>query len=483
MVARKAIIQIGHSYALGTAPSSSLATLAPELVGASDVAWIWRDMPVVNRAFEQLEPGVNTLLDAAGGSLPFFGPETKGADGIARYLGEDIYVIKDGWGGSRLCGSPTIWDDSVPGLEFRPSVSAPSTPAGQTPATVRNDFLWSWHADDMMRAIQLRIARASAWLAANGGHTLDVIAIWFFMGETDSVDQELADSYLGHLKGTRDGFRKWLVDGGYAASAASDPAAIQFVSTRLQVDEQANNINTTPTAPMLTTRDAQWQLGFNDVNTKVVDLKDVPLSVDKIHPSEQGFLDIGDLMWQAQRDPSVVDPGVAPTFVKTKEILEKALRLSGVGDTKDAQEQIDRAIQAAGVTLFRYLGGTRIAQLQAIPCTARPTTQPEHERAMAEDVEIKLCRLELLPVLRVVFMESGGDVHEAWNQEDLHARSARELKQELSRLRSEVDSMLAVLAGSASFTNLSGSQFMTVERDSNNPAPRPGQTVYGLTIE
>lgn len=138
----------------------------------------------------------------------------------------------------------------------------------------------------------------------------------------------------------------------------------------------------------------------------------------------------------------------APLFVASETVLKAALRLSAVPATAlDTEAIIDEAILRARLRFYRDLGATRTNELAALVFTELPTTDEEVLRALANTVEVKMVKCQLLRDLPNTFMDASGDVNSRWNEEaPTRERGGGEFEDELRRCESEIVAALVDLA-------------------------------------
>lgn len=137
-----------------------------------------------------------------------------------------------------------------------------------------------------------------------------------------------------------------------------------------------------------------------------------------------------------------------PLFVADEAALKSALRLSAVpASALDTEAIIDEAILRARLRFYRDLGATRTNELVAMTFTDQPTTDDEVLRALANTVEVKMVKCQLLRDLPNTFMDASGDVNSRWNEEaPTRERGGFELSDELKRCENEIVAALTDLA-------------------------------------
>lgn len=138
----------------------------------------------------------------------------------------------------------------------------------------------------------------------------------------------------------------------------------------------------------------------------------------------------------------------APLFVADEATLKSALRLSAVpASALDTEAVIDEAILRARLRFYRDLGSARTNELVALTYTDQPTTDEEVLRALANTVEVKMVKCQLLRDLPNTFMDASGDVNARWNEEaPTRERGSFELGDELARCENEIVAALVDLA-------------------------------------
>lgn len=141
----------------------------------------------------------------------------------------------------------------------------------------------------------------------------------------------------------------------------------------------------------------------------------------------------------------------APLFVADEDTLKSALRLSAVpASALDTEAIIDEAILRARLRFYRDLGAARTNELVALPFTDQPTTEDEVLRALANTVEVKMVKCQLLRDLPNTFMDASGDVNHRWQEEaPTRERGGFELEEELKRCEEEIIAALTDLAAPA----------------------------------
>lgn len=173
---------------------------------------------------------------------------------------------------------------------------------------------------------------------------------------------------------------------------------------------------------------------------------------------------------------------VAPLFVASMDAVRARLRLSGVADASDAMDAIDEAVRVVRTNIYARLGLTRVGELVGYSSTDTPTTENEILRTVAEGMEVKWVRYELLGTLPVLFMDGSGQREQAWNDEGaFRPGGPAGAEGERRRLMAEIDRALDLLSG----TSTIGGQ-TTVRASSIAPPctrPWPGHSASPLWDE
>lgn len=195
--------------------------------------------------------------------------------------------------------------------------------------------------------------------------------------------------------------------------------------------------------PVLRGQLQEW--ADEDINVRLVDLTNLGKNLDGLHLNTQGTIDCAKAIFDAWSATPTSPTTVQPLFVRTKDDLLKALRLSQVPDTNDAKFQIDEAIRNARVNFYTALGAAIVNATKAMPFSTQPSTTEEISRALASTVEVKMVRAELLRVMPVMFMD-GANTVQSWNQEAAFREgSYLQTKAELTRLENEIREGLTML--------------------------------------
>lgn len=165
---------------------------------------------------------------------------------------------------------------------------------------------------------------------------------------------------------------------------------------------------------------------------------------------------------------------VAPLFVADMDTLKTRVRLQGAS-LPGALAVIDQAVEDARLLLYRRLGASRITQILATAYTETPATDAELERSLANSVELKIVRQDLLRKL-TGFAQAGGAVHQMWNDENAMALDALQKRQEIERLGTEIEEGLAALAGDKDLDNTSRGRVALI--GPTTPTNLPGASIW-----
>lgn len=137
-----------------------------------------------------------------------------------------------------------------------------------------------------------------------------------------------------------------------------------------------------------------------------------------------------------------------PLFNTSIEVVKSKLRMSGVPSTNDGQALIEEAIRTVRVEFYRRIPVDRIEYLASLTSDENPTTDEGILRQVAEVIEIKWIRYELLRSLSTLSLDSSASALEAWNDGSVfRGTSVSDREQELRRLMQEIQEKLDVLRG------------------------------------
>lgn len=164
---------------------------------------------------------------------------------------------------------------------------------------------------------------------------------------------------------------------------------------------------------------------------------------------------------------------VEPVFHKTMEDLKAALRLTGATQP-DTITIVERVTQEVRVGFYEKLGETRVTEILSFAVEENPTSADPLTRLKAINTETCWVKWRLIHELPVLFMDSSGNVDQAWNEEGLtREASARDLKALAKALEAKVLDALEDLAGVGD----SGSaRVFTIEPETT--PPRPFESLY-----
>lgn len=165
-----------------------------------------------------------------------------------------------------------------------------------------------------------------------------------------------------------------------------------------------------------------------------------------------------------------------PLFVADLATLKGKIRLAELPSGSAANAILDEVILVSRLAFYRALGKERVDTLLAISFNENPTTEDEVLRALANSVEVKLVRCNLLRRLPTTFMDASGQVDKVWNEE----APVRELgvlgaEEEIARCMAEIETDMELLKGEESL----GDECRVQSYDGTPDCPRPqlGATV------
>lgn len=162
---------------------------------------------------------------------------------------------------------------------------------------------------------------------------------------------------------------------------------------------------------------------------------------------------------------------VAPLFVVDRDALVAELRLTAATDG-DAPAIIDGTIQEVRLNFYDCLSTARVDQIVAFATAENPATPDERTKVRAEKTEVMWVRMLLLTRLPNFFLDSSGDVPQAFNEEGLTREPRIDAKGvELNRLNAEIIKSLEVLKGLEDCTIENEVQASTFCPDVTPPRP------------
>jgi hypothetical protein len=126
-----------------------------------------------------------------------------------------------------------------------------------------------------------------------------------------------------------------------------------------------------------------------------------------------------------------------PVFL-TSATLKSRLRATDL-PAGDAQAAWEECVSKARTHIFRRLGATRVAEIQA-------ETPGTTVALVAADVNTALVRLYLCGILPNAVMDASGDIHRRWNEEAPFRELPTSAK-EKARMEAQIETDLAYLAG------------------------------------
>lgn len=151
-----------------------------------------------------------------------------------------------------------------------------------------------------------------------------------------------------------------------------------------------------------------------------------------------------------------------PVFNADLATVKAALRLSGVVEGSDAHNMLEQALLQVRTGFYSRLGAARMAALLAISTVEAPATNDQTLRRIGDLCEVEWCRMILLDRLPVIFMDqSGGDL-EFINQEGaFRSIGPDRLDRMRTRLQTQIEEWLALLAGDIEIGNAPSVQIHT----------------------
>jgi hypothetical protein len=138
---------------------------------------------------------------------------------------------------------------------------------------------------------------------------------------------------------------------------------------------------------------------------------------------------------------------VAPLFLSSMDELQERLRLSGISAETDAEAILEQAVRAARWKIYAALDTSRIAAILSYTATDTPSTDNEYLRQIADDLEVKLVKLELTWSLPMLFQDTSGEAIQAWNDEGTFRSSETSLDKLRKFLNSEIERAFEILRG------------------------------------
>lgn len=137
---------------------------------------------------------------------------------------------------------------------------------------------------------------------------------------------------------------------------------------------------------------------------------------------------------------------ISPLFVASTTILKQRLRLSGVKES--GEYLIEDALEWSRATFYRRLGVSRVATLVSYSYAENPTSENGILRTIANQVEIKIVRQQLLRTMTTLQRDGGAQAMELWNAEGIfRGKSPDEIQAEIKRLDTEIEDAFDLLTG------------------------------------
>lgn len=138
---------------------------------------------------------------------------------------------------------------------------------------------------------------------------------------------------------------------------------------------------------------------------------------------------------------------VEPLFMLDRDALLAELRLTAAVNN-DAPAIIDGAIQEVRIGFYDCLSASRVDDIVAFVTADNPSTDDERTRVRAEKTEVLWMRKLLITRLPNFFLDSSGDVPQAFNEEGLTREPRPDiLAREINRLNTEILKNLEALKG------------------------------------
>jgi hypothetical protein len=141
-----------------------------------------------------------------------------------------------------------------------------------------------------------------------------------------------------------------------------------------------------------------------------------------------------------------------PLFVADLDTLKANLRLSGANSSVDSDIDtlIQRAVRSVRVFFRKHLSQARIERIQGIlqASPVDPDDSDEYLRELAELTEINQTWIELSYILPALFVDSGADAKEVFEEEGpFRLASQEDLYRMRNRYKTEVMDAIDILKG------------------------------------
>lgn len=399
---------------------SGLAPHPTFLTGAQPGVKIWaRD----TQTWENAQVGANNLVSYFP-NAGLLSVDVPFGNHLRNYFGKDIYISKVTQIGSHAAPYPERSVYSIGPLQ--------------------DSYTFDWHPATTNGLCDLALSwltrGAESLRAQSKAPRLNTIAIC--LGSNDLIIPAGLNDHLEVVPSIKQLVRRYIDHAQTLGMVRAD----QPVKIILAVPTSRIG---TPTAPWADGKTVVLRAEFQawadeNLDVRLVDLDPFGTN-DGLHLNTQGTIDCALAMFQAWGVSPTSPTTVQPLFVRTKDDLLKALRLSQVPDTNDAKFQIDEAIRNARVNFYTALGATIVNATKAMPFSTQPSTTEEISRALASTVEVKMVRAELMRVMPLMFMD-GANTVQSWNQEAAFREgSYLQTKAELTRLENEIREGLTML--------------------------------------
>lgn len=154
--------------------------------------------------------------------------------------------------------------------------------------------------------------------------------------------------------------------------------------------------------------------------------------------------------------------------------LKARLRLEGATST-GAQALIDQAVEDARILFYGRLTAATVTMIKATAYTETPSTDAQLLRTLANSVEIKVVRRDLLRSMPTLFLDSAGRRLQQFNDEAAFV-AQRNLRDELARLDDEIEEGLQKLAGEEGLDEQGSIEAVALAPD--DTPDLPGATIW-----
>lgn len=380
---------IGDRNALGQAPIGEIpGYLSSTLSGAK----IWNHTA---GAFQDILAGTNNDAPASK-----FGPEVSMLYELRRKHDAVVYLVKHAVAGAPL---------------------APKAGAGNE---------WNPGAGEAYADLFSKVEAAAAALRTAALEP-GIRGVFVVHGEAEAADAARASLYEEYLKLLVAHLRQDL----RAAGLAGDNLVVSIA--------KLSGKNSGSQVGLL--RAAQQGIFDQDDYVGIFDTSDLSVNSGTFDFNGLGAVELGQQL-VTHLDPNL-GATVQPIFVTDLAALKRQLRMSQVAKGTDVDEILRQAILVARQTFFNRLGGTRLNLLLKLPRTSRPDTEEEYLRSIAAATEVRLVTAELMRTLPTI-LEAGQSLLKVWNEAGFRRGMPSDLKEELTRLATDIEQNFQLLNGS-----------------------------------